>query len=117
MHILMLHVEGLPNPLGLRYQNADKALATLEGLRNAQAGTTVDLVDDYGQHVSVPRARLIVPQVFDLARDLDAKSDIAVIEARAQQRLQTTVRNDPVLGLALAGQQIMPGSSKMLRPQ
>ena len=64
---------------------------------------TLDLADDYGQHVSIPSVRLIVPQVIDVAQDLAAQGEMALLQQRAQMRAQQSVQSDPVMALQTAG--------------
>lgn len=104
MHILMLHLEGLPSPFGLRFNSQPRAVMFLEEIRNASAGSTIDIEDDFGQQISIPRSKLLVPQLFDVERDLQAKQELQLLEQRAMQELQRKLNADPRLGLLMPQQ-------------
>ncbi len=98
MFILMLHVDGIATPFGLRFREAPMEM--LKEIRERVLGAhTLDLSDDYGQHISVPSVRLLVPQVIDVAKDMAAQGEMALLQQRAQARMQSAVTNDPVMAL------------------
>ena len=106
MFILMLHVEGISNPFGLRYRTEEKARAVFD---LTKGDDLTEFEDDYGQRVAIPVGRSLVPQVVAVHRDLEARGEIALIEARAQTTMQSKAASDPVLGLVQArGQLVRP---------
>lgn len=72
MHILTFWVEGVPQPVVMRYRDVDRALGVLKAFRDVERGT-VDLLDDFAAQASVPRSRTLVVMYVDLERDVEAQ--------------------------------------------
>lgn len=98
MFILTFWVDGVPQPVTMRFLDRDKALGVLEAFRAAPAGT-VDLTDDFESRASLPRSRTLVAIYTDLTKDVEAQIEIQVTQQRANASLQTRLQADPVLGL------------------
>lgn len=108
MHVLLLHVEGLPAPLQLHYEDAQSGQRVLETIRAAQANTTIDIEDHWGHGVSVPRSRLLVPQLIDVARDIELKFQMQMEEAMANQRFHQLIQSTDQATTPQLGQQVRP---------
>lgn len=98
MFILTFWVDGVPQPVAMRYLDRDRALDVLRVFREAPSGT-IDLTDDFELRASLPRSRTLVVSYTDLAKDVEAQIEIQVVQQRANASLQTRLRADPVLGL------------------
>lgn len=99
MYLLTFWVEHVPQPFQLRYSDQARALAALTAARDAPSGTSLDMSDDFGAQITIPRSRTFGMVFTDLARDIEAQSEIQVIQHRAQVALQAKVASDPVVGL------------------
>ena len=99
MFILTFWVDGVPQPVAMRYLDRDKALGVLQQFRETPAGTSVDLQDDFEARVTLPRSRTLLPVYTDVSRDVEAQIEIQIVQQRANASLQTRLQSDPVLGL------------------
>lgn len=119
MHIIMLYIDGIAQPFGLRFKDGDKARGIYDGIvatpANNAAGQAneIDVTDDYGQRVAIRRALIKVPHFMAIAGDLEAQGDIQILSARENARLQTKAQSDQVLQLHQANAR--PG--QIIRPQ
>lgn len=108
MHLITLWVEGYPAPFVLRFKGwGDREAALLEGIRGAPAGNSLDLVDDYGKEVTVPRSRVWVIEHVPLEADADAQVDLQIMQRKAQMRGEHRVAGDK--GLQLLQTTLRPG--------
>jgi hypothetical protein len=116
MFILTFWIDGVAQPVAMRYVDRDKALAVLQQFRETPAGTSVDLQDDFEARVTLPRSRTLLPVYTDLAKDIEAQIEIQVVQQRANASLQTRLQSDEVLKLHgnMAGQR---GGSGLVRAQ
>lgn len=93
MHLLLLYVDRIAQPLGLRFKDRGSALGVRNVVWETNVSKDVEASDDFGQAVSFPRVQLLAAHVMDVKQDLDAQGEIAVIQQganmRAQERLQT----------------------------
>jgi hypothetical protein len=103
MFILTFWIDGVPQPAVARFNDSERALAVLKTFREAMAGTSVDVADDYASRFTLPRSRTLLPIYTDVARDIEAQLEIQVAQQRAQASLQTRLSADPVLGLHRPG--------------
>src|SRR5262249_54924903 len=92
MFMLLIHVEGVPNPFGLRFKTRE-ALPSMEFPGPVQVVT-----DDYGQSVIVGHPdKIIAIQLMDIAQDMDAQIEIAEMRDGKNQayarRAQTQQQN------------------------
>lgn len=114
MFILNLHVQDCPL-VTLHYDTRAAALEKLAALRTAEAGTTIDLTDDHDHHISIPRSRLLVPELIDTTAINKVQVELAVeanlAQARGQAEFQKRV--DTIQKLATPG--LMNG--QFARPQ
>lgn len=93
MNILLLYVDRVATPFGLRFNNRGHGLGSRNTVWETKANEDVEVSDDFGQTVSFPRVQLLAAQVMDVKQDLDAQGEIAVLQQtanmKAQERIQT----------------------------
>lgn len=93
MHILLLYVDRVAQPFGLRFKERGPALGARNVVYETPLNDDVEVIDDHGQLVMFPRVQLLVAHVMDVKQDLDAQGEIAVIQQganmKAQERMQT----------------------------
>lgn len=99
MYLLTFWVEHVPQPFQLRFTDLDRAMAVLTGFRETTAGRELDMIDDFNCHITIPRSRTFGIAFTDVSRDIEAQSEIQLIQHRAQVALQAKVASDPVVGL------------------
>lgn len=86
MFVITLWVLDCPQPVVLRYLDGARAGEVLAGVRSALAGTTVDVADEFGVQASVPRGRLLVPVLTDVAGAHRGNAAMREFEARFGQK-------------------------------
>ena len=89
MHIVLIHIEGLSNPVALRFDDRERAEAT---------SALGPVTDDYGQSVTVAPEHVRAVCVMDVERDLEAQMEMQRIQARANSRFAA----DPAMSLHAA---------------
>lgn len=119
MHIIMLYVDGIAQPFGLRFKDEEKARGIYDGIITTPANNAtgqaneIDVTDDYGQRVAVRRSLIKVPHFMPVVGDLEAQGDVQILSARENARLQTKAKNDQVLQLHQGNAQ---ASGQLIRP-
>ena len=90
-----IFLRGREQPIVLQYR-------TMESLRMGCSGDDSERLwrDDFGREFYCRAEDVIGDLVTDIARELEANSEIALIQARANARLQTQAQHDPVLKFA-----------------
>jgi len=113
MFIILLYVDGIGQPFGLRFKDEAKAREIFAGIDCALAGDAVDVTDAYDQRVCVRRSLIKVIHFMPVENDLEAQGDIQVLSARQNAKLQSKVNNDPVMALHNGA----GGRGQLIRPQ
>ena len=88
MYMIILHVDGVASPFALRWLDQAKAGSAWADVLGADWADTVRLEDEFGQVVTLTKSMIRVPQFMDVARDLEAQGQLAVMQNRAQQAAQ-----------------------------
>lgn len=99
MFILTFWVDGVPQPVAMRYTDREKALKVYSGFIESAAGTTSEMTDDFDSRASLPRSRTLVSIFTDITKDVEAQIEISVQQQRANASLQSRLQSDPVIGL------------------
>jgi len=90
MHVLNLYVLGV-GELELRYRGRDQADAAWQRVKAAAWDAELTFQDDYGRLLSVPRADIKAVSLGDVAQDIAAKIEVALMEMKAQQKAAAEV--------------------------
>jgi hypothetical protein len=115
MLILLVYIEGIPNPFGLRYKSRERAereQAEITRPITAADSRPINVTDEFGQSImGVSRHRLVAAHLMDVDRDLEAQAELALAQARANARTQAQANSDPMLKFHTAQQ---PGGPRMM---
>lgn len=108
MHLLTIQIQQLAQPLVCRYKAAAAARERYASVTKAAGpsetegeytGGFLQFADDYGHDVAFWSSHVTHVGLIDLEQDLAAQSEIAVTQARVQQRTTHLVNNDPAMRL------------------
>ena len=85
MHVLNLYVLGV-GMLELRYHAREQAEAARQRVKSAAYDTLLEFQDDYGRVLNVPGGDIKVVSLGDVAQDIAAKIEVALMDMAAQQK-------------------------------
>lgn len=89
MHVLMIYVEGLANPMGFLFEDREKAQGIFDTIRRSTNHTDVfDLSDDFGRQASIRSSLVKLVQLTDFEAETRGQNEVQSIQIAAQQRLQ-----------------------------
>lgn len=114
VYIIMLHVRGIAQPFGMRFQDEEKAQGLYAGTVAAGPATEVSIEDEYGQRVTVLRSDLAAIQYFGVVRDLETQGDLQILQARSNAKLQQRASTDVAL---TSHQMVNRTQGGLVRPQ
>lgn len=125
MFIVMLYVDGITNPFGMRFREAEKALEVWTLISNlpindptSGKANRVFVEDDYGQRVQFFRQLVKATHLMPVVSDLEAQADVQLLATQENARLQARAQRDPTLLLhansSAAAQ--LGGSGRLIRP-
>lgn len=91
-------------PVALTYGNKNKADDVyVEVNTNPESVETFAAVDDYNQRVDVDRSIILGCVFVDIDKDFERQSEIQLLTARTQLRLQKMAAGDPTIKLLQSG--------------
>lgn len=96
MFVRSLFLRGREAPIILQYRTRD-------ALEIARSAGESPIGDDYGRIFFATPGEIIGDLTTDIVRELEANSEVALLQGREQARLNTRAQNDPVLKFAAAG--------------
>lgn len=110
MFALILHAEGMPQPMRLWYKDQEKADAVLNGIVEirwplpgaAKNESLIQLSDDFGTHARFDKALLRAVQLIDVDGEAKASGEVSIVQGRAQMATQARANADPVMNLQRA---------------
>jgi hypothetical protein len=122
MFIVMLYVDGIANPFGMRFKDSEKALEVWKLISNlpindptSGKANRVFVEDDYGQRVQCSRQQVKATHFMPVVSDLEAQADVQLLATQENARLQARAQRDPTLMLHSAAAQL-GGSGRLIRP-
>ena len=84
MHVLTLLLRGNP-ALELRYRSKEAALLARQRVNAATFADDLEMQDDHGRLVQLNRGMIEGSIIGDIAQDIKAKIEVAVMDMKAQQ--------------------------------
>jgi hypothetical protein len=85
MHVLNLYVAAI-GMLELRYRGREQAEASRQRIKAAAWDAEMEMQDDYGRLLTVPRADIKAYSLGDVGQDIEAKIEAALLDIAAQQK-------------------------------
>lgn len=86
MHVLTLFVEGIATPFSLHYRGAEEAGVAYKRVSGVTGEGIYEVVDDFGQRVSVGGYAIKGVVLLDLAQGLEAHLLMMEAQAKAQRK-------------------------------
>lgn len=94
------YLRGREHPIVLQFKSRS---AARENRAETEAGSLCRWGDDYGRQLAYDPADLMAWMVIDSEGEAEGNSEIALIGARANARVQTKAQSDPAIKFAQGG--------------